>query len=418
MSSRGASGRAAHPRSRRDGSGRWSSSASPSATRSRISASRSSTRVSRTSTRCMTSSPRSCASARRRAIAVSRSRSRCPSPSPLSRGRSAAVAANQLRAVLWDLDGTLTDTVRLVVETMNAVVALAGPNPGILGRSGALRPRHPRGDRRRPHRDRPLRPEMRAARVDRHPPGPPVSRVPLEPARVHRPRAPARRHHRARPGPAKDAVHPASERVRPRLDARAHPAPRRHGLAGRREELARQTRPAHTQHRRVHRPCVGRPHHPRALERQHHPDHAVRRYAHRPAVVFPALEPCGAPIRVARARLVLPGTNRADPVAVPARRLAAVCGTCLLIVFSEAFINVLGGALTLAIFVRVILSWIPNARLPLGLGEFVWNVSEPILAPIRRAMPFFGGIDFSPLVALLAIQLVTTVLLRVLPSAI
>jgi len=95
-----------------------------------------------------------------------------------------------------------------------------------------------------------------------------------------------------------------------------------------------------------------------------------------------------------------------------------VCGTCLLIVFSEAFINVLGGALTLAIFVRVILSWIPNARLPLGLGEFVWNVSEPILAPIRRAMPFFGGIDFSPLVALLAIQLVTTVLLRVLPSAI
>ena len=95
-----------------------------------------------------------------------------------------------------------------------------------------------------------------------------------------------------------------------------------------------------------------------------------------------------------------------------------MCGTCLLIVFIQAFINVLAGALTLAIFVRVILSWIPNARLPLGLGEFVWNVSEPILAPIRRAMPFFGGIDFSPLVALLAIQLVTTVLLRVLPSAI
>jgi YggT family protein len=95
-----------------------------------------------------------------------------------------------------------------------------------------------------------------------------------------------------------------------------------------------------------------------------------------------------------------------------------MCGTCLLIVFIQAFINVLAGALTLAIFVRVILSWIPNARLPFGLGEFVWNVSEPVLAPIRRAIPFFGGIDFSPLVALLAIQLVSTVLLRVLPSAI
>jgi YggT family protein len=95
-----------------------------------------------------------------------------------------------------------------------------------------------------------------------------------------------------------------------------------------------------------------------------------------------------------------------------------MCVPCLLIVFIEAFINVLAGALTLAIFVRVILSWIPNARLPFGLGEFVFNVSEPILGPIRRAMPFFGGIDFSPFVALLLIQLVSSVLLRVLPQAI
>jgi YggT family protein len=95
-----------------------------------------------------------------------------------------------------------------------------------------------------------------------------------------------------------------------------------------------------------------------------------------------------------------------------------VCGPCLLIIFIEAFINVLAGALTLAIFVRVILSWIPGARMPFGLGDFVFGVSEPILSPIRRAMPFFGGIDFSPFIALLVIQLVSSVLLRVLPSAI
>ena len=95
-----------------------------------------------------------------------------------------------------------------------------------------------------------------------------------------------------------------------------------------------------------------------------------------------------------------------------------MCSTCLLIVFIESFINVLGWALTLAIFVRVILSWIPNARLPFGLGEFVFAVSEPILGPIRRAMPFFGGVDFSPLVALLLIQVGSSVLLRVLPPAI
>jgi YggT family protein len=95
-----------------------------------------------------------------------------------------------------------------------------------------------------------------------------------------------------------------------------------------------------------------------------------------------------------------------------------VCAPCLLIVFVEAFINVLAGALTLAIFVRVILSWIPNARLPFGLGEFVWNVSEPILRPIRRAMPFFGGIDFSPFIALLGIQVLSSILLRILPPAV
>ena len=95
-----------------------------------------------------------------------------------------------------------------------------------------------------------------------------------------------------------------------------------------------------------------------------------------------------------------------------------MCSTCLLIAFIESFINVLGWALTLAIFVRVILSWIPNARLPFGIGEFVFAVSEPILGPIRRAMPFFGGVDFSPLVALLLIQVASSVLLRVLPPAI
>jgi YggT family protein len=92
-----------------------------------------------------------------------------------------------------------------------------------------------------------------------------------------------------------------------------------------------------------------------------------------------------------------------------------MCTTCVLTVFVEAFINVIAGALTIAIFVRVILSWLPGVRLPFGIGEFVWSVSEPILAPIRRALPFMGGIDFSPFIALLLIQLAENVLLRILP---
>ena len=86
-----------------------------------------------------------------------------------------------------------------------------------------------------------------------------------------------------------------------------------------------------------------------------------------------------------------------------------------MIVFVEAFINVLAWALMVAIFVRVIVSWVPNLKLPFGLGDFVWNVSEPILGPIRRAIPFFGGIDFSPFIAFVLIQIATSLLLRLLP---
>ena len=94
-----------------------------------------------------------------------------------------------------------------------------------------------------------------------------------------------------------------------------------------------------------------------------------------------------------------------------------MCATCFLLVFLEAFINVVAQALVLAIFVRVIMSWVP-VRLPLGLSDLVWNVTEPVLAPIRRFMPIAGGMDFSPFIALLLIQIITSILLRVLPPAI
>ena len=94
-----------------------------------------------------------------------------------------------------------------------------------------------------------------------------------------------------------------------------------------------------------------------------------------------------------------------------------MCATCFLLVFLEAFINVVAQALVLAIFVRVIMSWVP-VRLPLGLSDLVWNVTEPVLAPIRRYMPIAGGMDFSPFIALLLIQILTSIILRVLPPAV
>lgn len=91
-----------------------------------------------------------------------------------------------------------------------------------------------------------------------------------------------------------------------------------------------------------------------------------------------------------------------------------MCVPCFLVVFAEAFINVLAGALTVCILVRVLLSWVP-VRLPLGLADLVLGVSETVLGPIRRALPSMGGLDLSPFIAVLAIQFIQGLLIAMLP---
>jgi YggT family protein len=55
------------------------------------------------------------------------------------------------------------------------------------------------------------------------------------------------------------------------------------------------------------------------------------------------------------------------------------------------------------IIARAILSWVsPDPFNP--IVRFIHNVTEPVLYPIRRRIPLsFGGIDFSPVIVLLAV---------------
>ncbi|CAN1526175.1 COG0762 Predicted integral membrane protein [Rhabdaerophilaceae bacterium] len=48
---------------------------------------------------------------------------------------------------------------------------------------------------------------------------------------------------------------------------------------------------------------------------------------------------------------------------------------------------------------------IVNARQPLvaGIGEFLYRVTEPALAPIRRRLPNLGPVDLSPLVLIIGL---------------
>jgi len=62
---------------------------------------------------------------------------------------------------------------------------------------------------------------------------------------------------------------------------------------------------------------------------------------------------------------------------------------------------------TLLIFARVILTFIvpmvgprPHPML-ITMNTLVNQVTEPILGPIRRNLPSFGGFDFSPMVVLI-----------------
>ena len=56
-------------------------------------------------------------------------------------------------------------------------------------------------------------------------------------------------------------------------------------------------------------------------------------------------------------------------------------------------------AVTVLVLLRVVLSWVdPSGRSQ--LGAFVYPATEPILAPIRRALPATGALDLSPLIVL------------------
>ena len=73
--------------------------------------------------------------------------------------------------------------------------------------------------------------------------------------------------------------------------------------------------------------------------------------------------------------------------------------------------------LTWIIIAQVIISWLfafnvinPSSGFMRGLVEALDKITAPLYRPIRKILPDFGGIDFSPLVLLLAIAIVSRLL--------
>lgn len=82
----------------------------------------------------------------------------------------------------------------------------------------------------------------------------------------------------------------------------------------------------------------------------------------------------------------------------------------------DAIAQILDMALSIYVYViiaRALVSWVnPDPYNP--IVRFLYNATEPVLYRIRRAVPYLGGIDLSPIIAILAIVFIKKFLIATL----
>jgi YggT family protein len=73
-------------------------------------------------------------------------------------------------------------------------------------------------------------------------------------------------------------------------------------------------------------------------------------------------------------------------------------------------INIISQFIVLLVIVKVILSYFMDPYHP--VRRTLDNLVEPMLAPIRRVVPLIGMFDFSPLILIILVQILSSVLIR------
>lgn len=59
--------------------------------------------------------------------------------------------------------------------------------------------------------------------------------------------------------------------------------------------------------------------------------------------------------------------------------------------------------LSLIILLRVVISWVSPGQNN-WVTSMLYQVTEPILAPLRRILPKYGTLDFSPMAAIIILR--------------
>ena len=120
-------------------------------------------------------------------------------------------------------------------------------------------------------------------------------------------------------------------------------------------------------------------------------------------------------------RRVLPAIRRLDSASLVAAYLLKLLQFGLLWLLAGAsaspfavpmlaafgLLQLLISGLTGLVIVYAVLSWMPSQS---TLSDVIERLCAPLLAPIRRVLPLVGGIDLSPLVLLLLLQIVSIML--------
>lgn len=79
------------------------------------------------------------------------------------------------------------------------------------------------------------------------------------------------------------------------------------------------------------------------------------------------------------------------------------------------FVQILFQVLIFAILIRALISWFPVAPNS-PIIRILDDITEPILAPLRRVVPRLGMMDITPIVAMVALQILEGLLVPSLRS--
>ncbi len=97
-------------------------------------------------------------------------------------------------------------------------------------------------------------------------------------------------------------------------------------------------------------------------------------------------------------------------VLIAALQGSAITVAALVVLSIAELLQLLITVFTIAIIVQALMSWVPASGYN-AATSLLYSLTEPVLSRVQRFIPAIGGIDLSPLVAIVGLQVVQMVLI-------